>query len=72
MSIYKKPQGNIIFHGFLQGKVQIQLAYGLPKQIVIIKMMFYKNTKAMIRLSDGNTTFFNIVSGVLQGFIDAT
>ena len=28
-------------------------------------MRFYKGTKAMLR--DGNTDFFNIVTGVLQG-----
>ena len=30
-------------------------------------MVLYKNMKAMFWLSDGNTNFFNIVAGVLQG-----
>ena len=30
-------------------------------------MMFYKNTKVMIHSLDGDTGFFDIVAGVLQG-----
>ena len=30
-------------------------------------MMLYKNTKAMVRSPDGDTDFFDIVAGVLQG-----
>ena len=29
-------------------------------------MMVYKNMKAMVHLPDGDTDFFNIVTGVLQ------
>ena len=31
--------------------------------------MLYKNMKAMVHLPDGDTDFFNIVAGVLQGYI---
>ena len=41
-----------------------KLLYGLPKETVTAKMMHYKNTKAMIRSSDGETDF-DIVAGVL-------
>ena len=30
-------------------------------------MMLYKKVKAIVRSSDGNTNFFNIVAGVFQG-----
>ena len=46
---------------------QILLAYGLPKQIVTAIMMFYKNMKAIVHSHNGDTSFFNIVAGVLQG-----
>ena len=44
---------------------QIQLAYGLLKDIVTAIMILYKNMKAMVHSSDGDTDFFNIVAGVL-------
>ena len=48
---------------------QIRLAYGLPKESVTTIIMLYKNLTAMILLPDGNTEFFDIVSGVLLGDI---
>ena len=30
-------------------------------------MMLYKNMKAIVRSPDGDTDFFDIVTGVLQG-----
>ena len=30
-------------------------------------MILYKNTKAMVHSADGDTDFFNIVAGILQG-----
>ena len=51
-----------------QGKMeQILFAYVLPRENVTITMMFYKNTKAMVYSSDGDTDDFDIVNGVLQG-----
>ena len=35
-------------------------------------MMLYKNTKLMIRSTDGDTNFFDIVTGILQGDILST
>ena len=46
---------------------QILQAYGLPKEIVTAKMILYKNTKVKVRSPDGDTYFFDIVAGVLQG-----
>ena len=36
------------------------VANGLPKEIVTIIMMLYKNTKAMVHSHGGDTTFFAI------------
>ena len=53
-----------LFHS--QGKdEQILLAYGLQKEIVAAIMMLYRNTK--VRSLDGDTDYFDIVAGVLQG-----
>ena len=46
---------------------QILLANGLLKETVAVITMFYKNTKVKFRSSDGDTEFFDIVAGVLQG-----
>ena len=46
---------------------QILLSYDLSKETVIAIVILYKNTKAMVHLPDGDTDFFDIVTGVLQG-----
>ena len=46
---------------------QILLAYGLPKVIVTAIMMVYKITKVKFHSPDGDTNFFDVVVGVLQG-----
>ena len=46
---------------------QILFAYGLPKETVAAIMMLYRNTKVKVRPSDGDTDYFDIVAGVLQG-----
>ena len=49
-----------------RGKMeQILLTYGLPKETVAAIMMLYKNMK--VCFLDGDTDYFNIVAGVLQG-----
>ena len=51
-----------------RGKMeQILLDYGLPKETVAAIMMLYKNTKVKVRSPDGDTDYFDIVAGVLQG-----
>ena len=46
---------------------QILLAYGLPKETVAAIMILYRNTKVKVRSPDGDTKYFDIVAGVLQG-----
>ena len=56
------------FDSIHRGKMeQILLAYGLPKETIAAIMMLYKNTKVKIRFPDGDTDYFDIVAGVLQG-----
>ena len=51
-----------------RGKMeQILLAYGLPKETVAAIMILYRNTKVKVRSPDGDTEYFDIVAGVLQG-----
>ena len=44
---------------------QILLAYGLLKENVASIMMLYRNTK--VSSPDGDTDYFDIIAGVLQG-----
>ena len=46
---------------------QILLIDGLPKETITVIMMLYKNTKVRVRSPDGDTGYFDIVVGVLQG-----
>ena len=46
---------------------QILLAYGPPKETITAIMMLYKNTKVKVRSPDGDTDYFDIVAGMLQG-----
>ena len=58
------------FDSLHRGKMElILLAYGLPKETVAAIMILYKNknTKVKVRSPDGDTEYFDIVAGVLQG-----
>ena len=56
------------FDSIHRGKMgQIPLAYGLPKETVVAIMRLHRNTKVKIRYPEGDTDYFNIVAGVLQG-----
>ena len=58
------------FDSIHRGKMeQILLAYSLPKETVSAIMMLYKNTKVKFCSTDGDTDYFDIVTGVLQGDI---
>ena len=46
---------------------QILLAYGLLKETVAAITILYRNTKVKVRSRDGDTEYFDIVAGVLQG-----
>ena len=57
------------FDSIHRGKMeQIRLAYGLPKETVAAIMILYRNTKVKVRSPDGDTEYFDIVAGVLQGY----
>ena len=56
------------FDSIHRGKMeQILLAYSLPKETVAAIMMLYKNTKVKVHSPEGDTDYFNIIAGVLQG-----
>ena len=56
------------FDSIHRGKMeQILLAYGLPKESVAAITILYRNTKVKVRSPDGDTEYFDIVAGVLQG-----
>ena len=46
---------------------QIQLAYGIPKEAVAAITILYRNTKMKLRSPDGDTEYFDIIAGMLQG-----
>ena len=46
---------------------QILLAYGLPKETIAAITILNRNTKVKVRSPDGDTEYFDIVAGVLQG-----
>ena len=76
----KNPQATLLFVDFTKafdfihrGKMElILLAYGLPKETVAAIMILYRNTKVKVRSPDGDTEYFDIVAGVLQGDTLAT
>ena len=56
------------FDSIHRGKMElILLAYSLPKETVAAIMILYKNTKVKVRSPDGDTEYFDIVAGVLEG-----
>ena len=71
----KNLQATLIFVDFTKafdsihrGKMeQIILAYGIPKETVAAITILYRNTKVKVRSPDGDTEYFDIVAGVLQG-----
>ena len=46
---------------------QMLLAYGLQKETVTAITILYRNTKVKVRSPDGDTEYFGIEAGVLQG-----
>ena len=56
------------FNSIHRGKMEwILPAYSLPKETVATIMIFYRNTKVKVHSPDGDTEYFDIVAGVLQG-----
>ena len=71
----KNLQATLLFVNFTKafdfihrGKMeQILLTYNLPKETVAAITILYRNTKVKVRSPDGDTEYFDIVAGVLQG-----
>ena len=71
----KNLQTTILFFNFTKAfdsihrrkMEQILLAYGLPKETIAAIMILYRNTKVKVRSHDGDTDYFDIVAGILQG-----
>ena len=58
------------FDSIHRGKMeQILVTYGLPKETIAAIMMLYKNMKVKVRSPNGDTDYFDVVAGVLQGNI---
>ena len=76
----KNLQGTILFVDFTKAfdsihrekMEEILLAYGIPKKTVVVITILYRNTKVKVRSPDGDTDYFDIVAGVLQGDTLAT
>ena len=50
------------------GKMKnILSAYGIPTETVEAIMILYRETRSMVRSPDGDTPYFEITTGVLQG-----
>ena len=49
--------------------MEILKAYGVPEEIVEVIKVLYVNTTVQVLSPDGDTDFFNIYAGVLQGNI---
>ena len=62
--VVKMLIGKSIHRGKME---QILLAYGLLKETIAAVTILYKNTKVKVRSPDGDTEYFDIVAGVLQG-----
>ena len=59
---------NKAFDSIHRGKMeQSLLTYVLRKETVVAIMIFYRNTKVKVRSPDGDTDYFDIVAGELQG-----
>ena len=71
----KNLQATLLFFDFTKafdsihrGKMeQILLAYGILKETVSAITILYRNTKVKVRSPNGDTEYFDIVAGVLQG-----
>ena len=71
----KNLQATILFVDFTKdfdsihrGKMeQILLAYGIPKETVAAITIICRNTKVKVHSLDGDTDYFDIVAGILQG-----
>ena len=68
----KNIQATLLFVDFTKAfdsihRGKMELAWGLPKETVAAIPILYRNTKVKVRSPDGDTEYFDIVAGVLQG-----
>ena len=68
----KNLQATILFVNFTKAFDSIQmeemlLAYGVLKETIATITILYRNTKVKVRSPDGDTEYFDIVAGALQG-----
>ena len=45
----------------------ILIIYRIPTEIINVILMLYKNTRSMVISPDGDTSFFDITTGILHG-----
>ena len=64
MYVQKSLEATILFVDFAKA---FDFDYSLPKESVETKIMLYRNTKVKVCSLDGDTDYFDIVAGVLQG-----
>ena len=57
----------MISYGFIYNFFLSERSYGLPKETVAAITILSRNTKVNVRSPDGDTEYFDIVAGVLQG-----
>ena len=73
--VQKNLQATILFIDFAKAfdsihrekMEQILFVDGRPKETVAAIMILYRNTKVKVHSPDGDTDYFNIVAGLLQG-----
>ena len=71
----KNVQATILFVDFTKAfnsihkwkMEQILLGYGVAKETVAAITILYRNTKVKVRSPDGDTEYFDIIAGALQG-----
>ena len=57
-----------VFDSINRNKMEFILRkYGIPMENINAIVMLYRNTHSMVRSPDGDITFFEITTGVLQG-----
>ena len=66
----KNIEATLLFgdYSIHRGKMeQILIAYGLPKETLTAITILYRSTKVKVRSPVGDTEYFDVVAGVLQG-----
>ena len=73
--MHKNLQATILFVDFTKAfdsihrrkMEQILLTFGLSKETMAAIMILHRNIKVKVCFPDGDTDYFNIVAGILQG-----